>query len=279
MNATPSNITAPEHWAEWFEKCALARCCDETRLALGKFAYLRYERYLLIALGAGKAKSDLPTEARDLLDLNSPSSCWYDLEDSYWGRPIPKDDSTHGDAIKAAKVYKKFHSEVSSKKATPEKARDYLEAKTSSNLIKSRCRSIISKARIFSFDSRGDQVSAESQGMPEGERGLFASEADQIAREIFDRLTPEEKILILAKANERSLGHPEISNRLGLSKSVLYQRQKAATNSITPRLLRDNLAAEDVPLVLSHLLNFLTQWALSPECGIGDCLVCGEANA
>jgi hypothetical protein len=278
MNAPPSNITAPEHWSEWFEKCALARCCDETRLALGKFAYLRYERYLLVALGAGKAKSDLPIEARDLLDLSSPSSCWYDLEDSYWGRPIPKDGSKHGDAIKAAKVYKKFHLEVSSQKATPEDARDYLEAKTSSNLIKSRCRSIISKARIFSLDSRGEQVPDESQDQSAVEVSMHSSNGIDIIRGIFDDLTTEERILILAKANNISLAHPEICSRLGLSKSVLYQRQKAATNSIAPRLLRDNFAAEDVSLVLSHLLNFLTQWALSPECGIGDCLMCGEAN-
>jgi hypothetical protein len=279
MNATPPKITAPEHWAEWFEKCALALCCDETRLALGKFAYLRYKYYLIKALGAGKAESNLPIEARDLLDLDSPSTCWYDLEDSYWGKPIPMDGSKTGDAIKAAKVYKKFHLEVSSKKATLEDARDYLEAKTSENLIWSRCRSIISRARIFRFDSRGDEVSEESQDMSEGESGLFASESDQIAREVFDRLTLEERILILAKANNISLAHPEICNRLGLSKSVLYQRQKAATNSIAPRLLKDNFAVEDVPFVLSHLLNFLTQWALSPECGIGDCLMCGEVNA
>jgi hypothetical protein len=85
MNTTPSNLTAPEHWAEWFEKCALVLCCEETRRALGVFAHLRYKQAVNRALaGRKKFLDDLSSEARELIDSAEPGVCWSDLEASCW---------------------------------------------------------------------------------------------------------------------------------------------------------------------------------------------------
>jgi len=245
---------------------------------MGVFAHERYKDYLLKALGPGKSKNDLPVDARDLLHLNAPGACWYDLEDSYWGRQTPGNKSGKGSDLGGAKTYKKYYWEEASKRC-PEGGRNWLEAKSSENLIWTRCRSII--VRSFKFhsnqsadESRGgweENLPAESPDAPQSEP-LLASEADEIAREIFGGLTSEEKILILAKANNITLTNQVICSRLGLSKSALYQLQKAATDRIAMRLRRDDLETENFSIALSRLLHLLTKWAFSPECGIGDCL-------
>jgi hypothetical protein len=281
MSNPPTNITAPEHWAEWFEKCALAICSDETRRAMGIFSHERYKDYLLKALGNGKSKSDLPIEARDLLHLNAPGACWYDLEDSYWGRQTPGDKSGKGSATGGAKTYKKYYREEASKRG-PEGGRNWLEAKCSENLIWTRCRSIICKSsklqRRTDESQRGleETLPPESPGDPQSEP-LLASEADEIAREIFEGLTPGERILMLAKANNITLTNQVICSRLGLGKSALYELLKATTDGIAQKFGKHHLNPEDLT-VASRLLRLLTTWALSPECGIGECLTRGEAQ-
>ena len=285
MSTPPSNITAPEHWAEWFEKCALVLCCDETRRALGVFAHERYKRYLLIALREqGRSMSELPVDAIDLLESPQPGTCWLDLEASYWHQPkLGKNPGNSAVNVAEAKIYKKFHQEFASSLSTPEAARDYLEAKSTQNLIKNRCRSIITES-IFRHGGRVNEsgISREETILDElqdaSRSSLLESEADEIAQRIFVDLTAENKILIFAYEENHPLDDPFITARLGRKKSVLYQRQNLALKELAPLLRKYQAYPEDLQLIKASLFNLLTEWVLSPECGIGDCLIRGEAN-
>jgi len=284
MSTVQSNITAPEHWAEWFEKCALLKCGDDTRQSLGIFAHERYKRYFGIALREqGRSVNEFPVEVSDLLDSPQPGACWLDLEASYWHLPMREgrgDTDTIGQA--GAKVYKKFHLEIASTLPSPEESRKYLEAKSTQNLIRNRCRSIISES-IFRCGGRVDEsgMSQEDSILEElqvtSQPSLLAFEVYEIAHKIFGSLTAEVKILILAGENNVNLANPAISARLELKKTILYERQNAAWKSLGPLCRKHQLYPEDIPLVWDSLLGLLTEWALSPECGIGECLTRGEA--
>lgn len=287
MSTTPSNITDPEHWAEWFEKCALALCCDDTRQALGVFAHKRYERYFRIALRErNRAGGELPIDVRDLLHSPQPGACWLDLEASYWYQLKPQVNANQSTGnLPEAKSYKKFFSEVASLVTPPEESRNYLEGVTTNNLIRTRCRSIVTRSlfRYGGGEDKSGKTQEESiienhQEVPHSEPILLTSEVVEISDEIFASLKSEDRILVLANANNVSLASPEITTRLGLKKSTLYDRQKVAERSIAPLLRKHQLDPKEHTLVLRRLLELLTEWSLSPECGIGDCLTRGEAN-
>ncbi|MCP5538387.1 MAG: hypothetical protein H7A51_19405 [Akkermansiaceae bacterium] len=271
MRNAPPKLTKPEHWAEWFDKCALSRCGDETRAALGKFAHERYRKKLFAAVGY--EENNLPVHARDLYYSGNCEDCWYDLEESYWFRSKPNRNSKDEGSKEGAKVYKKFHLEVASTKGTPEEARNYLEAKCTDNLIKSRCRTIVTQSRKFSSEIPDDTNRDVSQGETPDESSILDLNAKSIIRKIFDDLSEEEKILLLAKAYTIKLGHPEILHRLGASQSTLYTRQKILLDRVLSRLKREGFTAEDLPEATGFLFRLLAEWANSSECGIGNCLI------
>ena len=232
MSKNLPNLTKPEHWEEWFEKCALALCGDETKRALGVFAHERYEQAFRRALGERKMpRNELPSEARELVNSTEPGVCWYDLEASYWygGRNVP----TGNESGNGAKAYKAFYRETSAMKSTPEEAREFLEASATKYLILSRCRTIItnfiprSSGRADESRKSQEDLLLEKKSDPDSVPPSMGTQIREDAKLIYSKLTTEEKILILASMNEISLEHPEIKNRLGHKKGLLYKRQAA----------------------------------------------------
>ena len=284
MSTPPSNFTAPEHWAEWFEKCALVLCRNETRDALGKFAHKRYEKLLHKALVEYRiSETELPVEAQDLLHSEQRGACWFDLEGSYWYKRKPgnqpdKPQVGHDEA----KIYKKFYLEAASAFANAEESRNYLEAKTTENLIWNRCRSIISGSIPRSGGRVDEPGKSQEESIVDNEDAPPDSsiEINEIAHEICGHLTAEVKILLLASENRVTLVNSAISDRLEAKKTTLHKRQTAAWKSLAPLLRKHQLdpghKPEDIPLVMDCLLGLLTKWALSSECGIGACLTRGE---
>lgn len=289
MSKNLSNLTKPEHWAEWFEKCALALCGDEAKHALGIFAHERYEQAFRRALGERKMpRNELPSEARELISSTELGACWYDLEASYWygGRDI----ASGNESGNGAKAYKTFYRETAATKPTPDEARKYLEGSSTKYLILSRCRTIVSESiprvggRVDESGNSREDLVLENESDPASVCPLMDTQFGEDANQVFSRLTTEEKILILASMNEISLEHPEIKNRLGHKKSVLYKRQAAAREKIGNMLGVTGSMREyegnplDLGRVLGRLLDFLNEWADSPECGIGSCLMGGEVK-
>lgn len=310
MSNPPTNITDPEHWAEWFEKCALDLCGMEAKEKLGEFAYQRYLKLLPRALSERRrSRNNLPTDAQDLIGSGNskapesiPGNCWRDAEASCWYDSKGRKNKENPDFIPAgAKTHKKFCREVASAISSPEESRNYLEGYCSKYLILTRCRKIVSQSicraggPITDSGKTGEEAILETiRELPRGgnvrfspktrhefpdrppppEPPLPASEADEIANQIIECMTSEEKILILAKAHNKALTDPVISARLdGRKSSTLYVRQKASIGRIHSRLRQEQLELGDVKHVLRRLHAILDKWKLSPECGIGECFM------
>ena len=62
-----------EHWQEWYRKCALASCEEETRAALHRFADARWRRYAAVC--AGKLYPE-----GNRFAVPPPADSWHDFE-------------------------------------------------------------------------------------------------------------------------------------------------------------------------------------------------------
>lgn len=292
MSKNFSQLTEPEDWEEWFEKCAWTLCSDETKSRLGIFAKLRYEQALKKALSfKNKSEDDLPPDARELIRVNEHGVCWRDLEASYWYDSKENPDTIEKLPTEGAKTYKSYYRERAATFPDPNEARNYLEGCCTKFLIWTRCRSIVIKSiprpRFYMTESGKtfeDLALEKKQGAASNSDYLVADMKDQ-ASSIFSLLSAEERVLLHACFNQIPLGTlPELADALGRKSSALYQRQSKAKIKIRPLLdLGEKFPQEITPHiyaggVLDQLTQLLNIWAISPECEFKDCIKSHEVS-
>ncbi len=274
--------TQPEHWEEWFEKCALAKCEPEAQNALSSFAYHRYKKYLKKALSEKKQpQKNAPPELIELIEssdanYNGVGRCWHDLEASVWYQDKPTEPN------KPNKTYKKFYRSIARFKAietTPEEARNYLEGAITTYLIRTRCRKILKEAifRKPSFKNEDgnviereiDLLGQNETPQPPANTPLEETENKQIAQSIFHSLTDDEKFFIYAFYQGINLDTPAITDFFKRKKSALYERQHRIILSLKEKIINNELNIttdyQAMLAILQELRTLLENWIKNTE--------------
>ena len=278
MNDQQSNITMPEDWAEWFEKCAVDLCGEKARHALSAFASLRYRAALERETEIWNMADKKPVEATDFLNASELEHCWRDLEAIYWYQEKEKEKESSADGRMVCKTYKKFYQENAARIEAgkgAEEARNFLEGSVSDYLIKTRCRTLITHSlqRIRGYPSSGGsseefdavQLPSDSADGDPTSAPPTLEDIDESARFLIELFSNEEKLVLLECLSGNALNSDWLKSALGKGKSAIYAMRPRLESKLRNGMNSRGMEREDSQSALIAMRKILEAWKNSPE--------------
>jgi hypothetical protein len=225
-------------WLQWRERCALGLCEPGVRRALERFGHARYRRFV-----ARLARTTAVAEPEALTP--GPAEAWHRLETHL---------RLHN--TRAGKRYKDWLIARAGSPANPD-----LEALESGatllmrDAVRECLRREVSPRWMTALETPApgdaappltlhDLLPGPLDTRAEVEQRDLAALADAEARVVFERLSPRQRLALLASARDLSLAHPEVTAAARCGKSVLYAAHDEALKGIAAHV-RSRFARED----------------------------------
>ncbi len=267
------------HWQEWYRKCALAVCEAETRIALQRFADVRWRRYATVC--AGKL---LPQGNR--FAVPAPDDAWHDFETMVRLR-----------STRRGKAYKHWlFARISSQSG--QQALDAIQGGASliiRDVVRERFRREMPRRQTVSLNAPPPDAPVGTPPLQEllpspvqpledvQQRDLdtlAAATAAWVCRRVLSRRS---RIAMLAREWGIPSTHPAVRDAAGCGKSVLYTAYHEALQSIAEtvnaRFRRDDretratLAVATLRALKPELISWAKSEALMTEVIPAQCPV------
>jgi hypothetical protein len=284
-------LTRPEHWLEWFEMCAVARCSPETQLALGRFAS---ERFRKLKSRIQETPETLHNyRVLDFVDREWDKNAtfyWRELESAQWFKlrsPQSADGAQANEAEsvtdssgdhRAAVAYKKFVETKAAGMGTPEQARDFCEAKAT-HAIWDYERWLMRPSLELRLPPETDEDDDGDLKFESQDPGLKPDEmaaAQKAAQALFACLKDEHRLLLLAELlGRRAYDDPQLLQLLGVAKSQAYSKRNEMHALMKRALGEHDLHTLERSVAAQQLFESLKNWA-RPEKSPGHFLLEGE---
>lgn len=242
-------ITKYENWKEWFEQRTALTCVEDTKTRFSKFAYTRYKNRL------NYSRKEMSFDLSDLLNPENQDSgvqaCWIDLEKSKWHQTRNKSSRTLTIDYYRSLAAQKPREEVSS----------FLEASTTKNLIRARCKEIRKENKKDKKEKKDTKKLVDTKPETVSPFHTVASTPQEfhqkIARELVNSWDAKNRTILYAWFLEGSLNSPKLQAHLTLKKSTIYERWNKIQEELKATMKRNHCAHADQIAFLSALIEIL----------------------
>lgn len=264
--------TKPEHWAEWFEFCAIDRCSEPTKTALGRLAQHRFLSAIKQAGGTSGGGGDALAHDYLRTSKTDPLFNWREVEIRYWYTDEGAELDSKNFVPDAAKIRKRFHERRAASLESDLAARDYLESRVT-HWIKDIAKKV---RRDFNrpLDSTQAPLPGEEEESGRPSRDLPDSSicpddeaaAKDFAELFIKALNGRERALMLAGLAGIPSDHPAVFAAAGCGKSQAYACVASAQEKLRGIIAKAGLSQVDIPpLTGSRLEELLKVWAESEK--------------